>query len=75
MARADAIRRHGAEWDLIEVKSGKSPDEGDKLSADYVDDLAYTRMVAGGAGLKISRALLVLINRDYRLGGDAPMFV
>ncbi|MHB1313060.1 MAG: DUF2779 domain-containing protein [Gemmatimonadaceae bacterium] len=75
VARADAIRRHGAEWDLIEVKSGKSPDEGDKLKQEYVDDLAYTRMVAGGAGLKISRALLVLINRDYRLDGEAPMFV
>jgi hypothetical protein len=75
VARADAIRRHGSEWDLIEVKSGKSPGEDDKLKQEYVDDLAYTRMVAGGAGLKISRALLVLINRDYRLNGDAPLFV
>ena len=74
VARADAIRRHGSEWDLIEVKSGKSPDEGDMVKQEYVDDLAYTRMVAGNAGLKISRALLVLINRDYRLNGDAPMF-
>ena len=74
VARADAVRRHGAEWDLIEVKSGKSPDEGEKMKAEYVDDLAYTRMVAGNAGLKIARALLVLINRDYRLNGDAPMF-
>jgi hypothetical protein len=75
VARADAIRRHGSEWDLIEVKSGKSLGEDDKLKQEYVDDLAYTRMVAGGAGLKISRALLVLINRDYRLNGDAPLFV
>ena len=75
VARADAIRRHGSEWDLIEVKSGKSPDESDKLKQEYVDDLAYTRMVAGGAGLQISRSLLVLINRDYRLNGDAPLFV
>ncbi len=75
VARADAIRRHGMEWNLIEVKSGKSPGDGDKLKQEYVDDLAYTRMVAGGAGLKVSRSLLVLINRDYRLDGDADLFV
>ncbi len=75
VARADAIRPAGTAWDLIEVKSGKSPGENDKLNPDYVDDLAYTRMVAGNAGLKISRSLLVLINRDYRLDGDAELFV
>jgi Domain of unknown function(DUF2779) len=74
VARADAIRPAGTAWDLIEVKSGKSPGEGDKLKQEYVDDLAYTQMVAHGAGLRISRALLVLINRDYRLNGSAEMF-
>jgi len=72
--RADAIRAMGSEWDLIEIKSGKSPDDGEKVKAEYVDDLAYTRMVAGGAGLKVSRCLLVLINRDYRLNGSTEMF-
>lgn len=75
VARADAIRRAGTEWDLIEVKSGKSPGEDDKVNPEYVDDLAYTCMVAGGAGLRISRSLLVLINRDYRLDGGAELFV
>jgi len=74
VARADAIRPAGTAWDLIEVKSGKSPGEDDKLKQEYVDDLAYTQMVAHGAGLRISRALLVLINRDYRLNGPAGMF-
>jgi len=74
VARADAIRPAGTAWDLIEVKSGKSPGEDDKLKQEYVDDLAYTQMVAHGAGLRISRALLVLINRDYRLNGPAEMF-
>ena len=73
VARADAIRRVGGEWELIEIKSGKSPDDGN-VDSDYVDDLAYTRLVAGGAGLKIARLLLVLINRDYRLNGAAAMF-
>jgi hypothetical protein len=74
VARADAIRPAGTAWDLIEVKSGKSPGEDDKLNQECVDDLAYTQMVAHGAGLRISRALLVLINRDYRLNGPAEMF-
>ena len=73
VARADAIRRHGIEWDLIEIKSGKfKPDE--KVNAEYVDDLAYTRMVAGGAGVKVARSLLVLINGEYRLNGTAEPF-
>jgi hypothetical protein len=74
VARADAIRRHGIEWDLIEIKSGKYK-EDDKVNAEYVDDLAYTRMVAAGAGLKVARSLLVLINGEYRLNGTAEPFV
>ncbi|HEY3287745.1 MAG TPA: DUF2779 domain-containing protein [Gemmatimonadaceae bacterium] len=73
VARADAIRRHGIEWDLIEIKSGKfKPDE--KVDAEYVDDLAYTRMVAAGAGIRVARSLLVLINGEYRLNGTAEPF-
>ncbi|MBA4072339.1 MAG: hypothetical protein C0497_10965 [Gemmatimonas sp.] len=74
VARADAIRRHGIEWDLIEIKSGKFRAD-EKPNAEYVDDLAYTRMVAGGAGLKVARSLLVLINGEYRLNGTAEPFV
>lgn len=74
VARADAIRPAGTAWDLIEIKSGKSPAVNEKLKQDYIDDLAYTCMVAEGAGLRISRSLLVLINRDYRLNGPAEMF-
>jgi hypothetical protein len=73
VARADAIRRHGVEWDLIEFKSGKYKAD-EKVSAEYVDDLAYTRMVAAGAGLKVARSLLVLINGEYRLNGTAEPF-
>ncbi len=73
VARADAIRRHGIEWDLIEIKSGKFK-EDEKVAAECVDDLAYTRMVAGGAGLKVARSLLVLINGEYRLNGTADPF-
>ena len=73
VARADAIRRHGIEWDLIEIKSGKFKAD-EKVNAEYVDDLAYTRMVAGGAGVKVARSFLVLINGEYRLNGTAEQF-
>ncbi|MHB0961801.1 MAG: DUF2779 domain-containing protein [Gemmatimonadaceae bacterium] len=73
VARADAIRRHGIEWDLIEIKSGKYKAD-EKPCTEYVDDLAYTRMVAAGAGVKVARSLLVLINGEYRLNGTAEPF-
>jgi hypothetical protein len=73
VARADAIRQHGNEWDLIEIKSGKYKAD-EKISQDFVDDLAYTCMVARGAGLNIPRALLVLINGAYRLNGTEELF-
>ena len=75
VARADAIRRVGTSWEVIEVKSAKTPEDG-KPAKDYVDDLAYTVLVAEGAGLSVSSATLMLVNRDYRLERDAivPFF-
>ncbi|MBI4499586.1 MAG: DUF2779 domain-containing protein [Gemmatimonadetes bacterium] len=70
VARADAIRRNGDGWDLIEIKSGKLPADGDqkKVRADYIDDIAYTTFVARQSGLEVSRTLLVLVRDDYRRG-------
>jgi len=70
VARADAVRRNGALWDLMEVKSGKLPDGGDpkKVKSDYIDDFAFTTFVAKAAGLEIARCVLVLIRGDYRYG-------
>jgi hypothetical protein len=73
VARADALRRSDGGWTIIEVKSGKSPEDG-RVKEEYLDDIAYTVCVATGAGLPVVRATLVLLNRDYRLGGDAEMF-
>ena len=72
IARADALRRSEGGWTLIEVKSGKSPEDG-KVSEEYLDDIAYTVCVAIGAGLSVARATLVLLNRDYRLDGQAEL--
>jgi len=74
VARADALRRNGEGWDLIEVKSGKEPEDG-KPSEDYIDDAAFTAMVAQGAGLRIERCILMLIRREYRLGDGLPVLV
>ncbi len=70
VARADALRRVPDGWEVIEVKPGKTSDpvkEKDRLTAEYVDDLAYTVMVARGAGLPVVAASLMLIDRDWRL--------
>ena len=75
VARADALRRVGAAWDLIEVKSGKEPKEGKEVDAGYIDDLAYTAMVTRGSGLAIGRCTLMLLSRDYRLGAPGELMV
>ncbi len=72
VARADAIRRQGDGWDVIEVKSGKVPEDGE-ISAEYIDDAAYTTMVVQGAGSPVRRCFLMLIRRDLRLGDGLPV--
>lgn len=70
VARADAVRRNGDVWDLIEVKSGKLPDNmsPEKVKSDYIDDIAFTTFVAQSAGPAIGRCVLILIRPDYRYG-------
>ena len=62
IAKADILIRQSPGWHILEVKSGVN----DKK--EYLDDLAYTAMVAGNAGLEISDCSLMLLLRDYRLG-------
>jgi len=74
VARADALRRSGDGWTVLEVKAGKSPEDGD-VKQEYLDDVAYTTCVASRSGLLVDRVVLVLLNRDYRLGGGKPLLV
>ena len=67
-ARADIVRRDAAGWAIVEVKSGKTPKAGEPPSDEYLGDLAYTVMVARGAGLAVGSARLLLVNRDFRAG-------
>ena len=62
IAKADILIRNSSGWHILEVKSGVN----DKK--EYLDDLAYTAMAAGNAGLEISDCSLMLLSRDYRLG-------
>ena len=68
VSRADAIRRNGGSWDLIEVKSGKLPADAGAVKAAYIDDLAFTALVAESSGLQIARCILMLVRGQYRLG-------
>ena len=72
VARADALRRTPAGWELIEIKSGTTPADGAPKD-EYLDDVAYTAMVATNAGLPVSKVSLVLLDREYRLGEDRPL--
>jgi len=69
VARADILTRLNGGWHLIEVKSDTS--DKDEL----LDDLAYTAMVAQRGGLKVAKASLLLVSKDFRLGmADEKLF-
>ncbi len=62
VTKADILQRVKGGWRLNEVKSSVV----DK--PEFIDDMAYTTMVAEKGGLKISETSLILISRDFRLG-------
>lgn len=64
VARADGLRRHQDGWELIEVKSSKSPEDG-KVRRDHIEDIAYTLFVARLTRLTVHKCSLVLLNRDH----------
>ena len=74
VARADALRRQGDGWELIEVKSS-THDPAKKPDQDLIDDLAYTAFVARAAGATLGRLTLMLISPDYRLGAECSLLV
>jgi hypothetical protein len=75
VARADALRREADGWNLLEIKTGKSPADGEAVKDEYIEDIAYTAWVASSGGLPLAKQVLVLVNREYRTDGPAPMFV
>jgi Domain of unknown function(DUF2779) len=67
-ARADVLLPAGkGAWDIIEVKSGTS------VQSEYIHDVAFQRHCYTGAGLKIRKCSVLLVNTDYvRLGEVDP---
>jgi len=70
-AKADVLKRTGrTSWQLTEVKSSAN----DK--SEFIDDMAYTLMVAARCGVPISKVTLMLVSKDFRLGmGNDKLFV
>jgi len=62
VTKADILQRVRGGWSLNEVKSSVV----DK--PEFIDDMAYTAMVAEKCGLKISGLSLILVSKDFRLG-------
>ncbi|MCX6683258.1 MAG: DUF2779 domain-containing protein [Methanoregula sp.] len=62
IARADILVRDANFWELIEVKSSIIAKE------EFIDDIAYTTLVAQAAGFFPSAISLVLIDKNYRYG-------
>ena len=72
IARADALRRVGPEWELLEIKSG-SFGEGKKVNKEYLDDVAYTAAVMIASGVTPRKITVVLVNADYVEGSGADL--
>lgn len=62
VARADILKRERAGWRIYEVKSSVND------RPEYLDDLAYTVMIARQSGLTVVGCSLLLLSPDYRLG-------
>lgn len=69
LVRVDILQRLDSEaWRLIEVKAAS------KVKSVHVDDLAIQAYVLRGAGVCLTGAFLMHINRDYMyLGGDIDL--
>ena len=62
IAKADILIRKGKSWELIEVKSSIAAKE------EFIDDMAYTTLVAQAAGFHPSAISLILVDKNYRYG-------
>ena len=74
VARADALLRTTAGWELLEIKSGSSRDDK-KIKSDYIDDVGYTAAVMSAAGITPERIRLVLVSADYVAGSGGELIV
>ena len=57
-------------WDIIEVKSSTSTV---KKKAEHIYDVAFQRLVAQSAGLRIANVYLLELNKEYTLYGEPDL--
>lgn len=62
VAKADIICRSGDGWQIIEVKSGN------KWKNKYISDMAYSALIISKQIKCISKAQMMLLSKDFRLG-------
>lgn len=62
IAKADILTRQDKYWQIIEVKSGN------KWKNKYISDIAYNSLIASKTINCISKAKLMLLSKDFRLG-------
>ena len=62
IAKADILVKNAGSWELIEVKSSINAKD------EFIDDLAYTTLVAESAGFSPSAISLLLLDKNYRYG-------
>lgn len=69
IARADILIRAADDygWDLIEVKSSVNK------KTEFIDDMAYTTLIARESGFSPGSVKLMMVDRNYRLGMEPQM--
>lgn len=63
LVRCDILRKVKGEWQLIEVKSST------ELKDQHLDDIAVQKYVLEASGLKIKRAFLMVIDKEFVRNG------
>lgn len=61
IAKIDILNKQDNSWQIIEVKSGN------KWKNKYISDIAYNSLIASKT-INISKAKLMLLSKDFRLG-------
>ena len=64
----DVLERNGAEWTLVEVKSASEAKDA------HLPDVAFQVHVVRLAGLNVTRAEVMHLNREYRHPDIGPLF-
>jgi uncharacterized protein DUF2779 len=68
-ARADVLLPAGKDaWNIVEVKSGTS------VQSEYIRDVAFQRYCYTGAGLKIRKCSILIVNTDFVRSGPVDPF-